>query len=337
MRPLVQRLADWHAGLAARGRQWLLAGVKPSWEAWIGTNYFVYPDANAYVNGNASSDPSAGIAASVQTGFAAVCTGGGACPATGALTQAQLDAALSDYLTFVSGVVAAAGLPRHKIITHAGVFFNGAPSSSVVFNSASASVTRVAKPGWSCYSNAHDPRAGVGLDAALDLIDGAPWGATEWLYQGGNAGSPVEQWREAFNNTLGYRNNRLVTVYNWENLPSEALLAAQQVLAEAPACIVDSAGALSSFRRNATHVRLAWVPGAGADAQLLAASSRPDTDASGGLVAADIAAATLAGAEAFHDVAVASGGLPFFWTVVSRGCAGAQPQIAVAAVAASHV
>ena len=339
MQPLLARLAAWHASLAPARRQYLLAGVKPSWEAWIGTNYFFYPGGNTLVNADPARDPRAGVAASAQVGYAAACTaaGGSGCPAAGALTLAQLDGALTDYLAFVSRLAAAAGLPRHKIITHAGTYYGAPPTAALVFNSPAAAVTREAKPGWSCYSNAHDPRAGAGLDAALDAISGAPWGATEWLYEGGNAGTPLQQWLAAFNNTLSYRNNRLVAVYNWESAPPVALSAAQLVLAAAPACLVDSASRLSAARLNASHVRLSWAPGAAADAQLLAVGAAAATDATGGLAVADVAAATLAGGGAQLDVPVAP--RLFYWTVVSRGCGAAPPllQLAASAVAEAQV
>ena len=152
---------------------------------------------------------------------------------------------------------------------------------------------------------------------------------------GGNSGTPQEQWHAAFNNTLSYRNNRLVTVYNWENIPPEALAAAAQALAEPPPCLVDAPRGLAAARRNATHVRLSWTPGALADAQLLAAGSAPRTDYSGALATADVAAATLDGAAQGLDVAAAQGA-GFFWTVVSRGC-GPQAQLAAAAAAAARV
>ena len=333
MGPLLARLAAWHDGLAAKGTQWLLAGIKPAWEAWIGTNYFFYPGGNHFTNADPANDPTVGISASAQVGFAAVCAGGGPCAAP--LTPAALDDALNDYLEFVAGAVAAAGIPRHKVITHAGSFYGAAPTRAVAFNSPRPSVTRAAKPGWSLYSIAHDPRAGGALEAALDLVSGAPWGASEWRYMGGNSGTPQEQWHAAFNNTLSYRNNRLVTVYNWENIPPEALAAAAQALAEPPPCLVDAPRGLAAARRNATHVRLSWTPGALADAQLLAAGSAPRTDYSGALATADVAAATLDGAAQGLDVAAAQGA-GFFWTVVSRGC-GPQAQLAAAAAAAARV
>lgn len=92
---------------------------------------------------------------------------------------------------------------------------------------------------------------------------------------GGNKGSAQEQWLKAFENTLGYRNNRLVDVrsalahthlplhatlthnstrrchrihcrqvFNWEGISSnaDALAALRQALASAPPCLVRLSG-----------------------------------------------------------------------------------------------
>jgi hypothetical protein len=335
MRPFLARIAAWHAALAPQGKQFLLTGIKPVWEGWIGTNFFDYANPNTFTNLDPAKDPQTGISASVQVGYAAVCTGSGECPAAGEITQAQLDAALNSYFEFAAGVVASAEIPRHKILTHAGTFFGAVPTKTVLFNSPAPSVTMRAKAGWSLYANAYDPRTSTGLSEALDLIRGAPWAAAEWRYMGGLNASlpPQQQWYEAFNNTFSLRNNRLVDVYNIENIPPEALAAAQQILAEAPPCLVDSAAALSSARLNATHLRLSWTPGAGADSQLLSASSSPDTGFSGNLLLADVASQQLPRSSASFDLALPA--LPAFWTILSSGCGGTQVAVAAVEAAAS--
>jgi hypothetical protein len=50
MRPFLSRIADFDASLALQGKLWLLAGVKCSWEASIGVNYFEYPNPNSFTN-----------------------------------------------------------------------------------------------------------------------------------------------------------------------------------------------------------------------------------------------------------------------------------------------
>ena len=294
--------------------------------------HLISPNPNSFTNLDPAKDPQTGISASVQVGYAAVCTGGSECPAAGEITQAQLDAALNSYFEFAAGVVASAGIPRHKILTHAGTFFGAVPTKTVVFNSPAPSVTTRAKAGWSLYANAFDPRTATGLSEALDLLEGAPWAAAEWRYMGGLNASlpPQQQWYAAFNNTITLRNNRLVDVYNIENIPNEALAAAQQILAESPPCLVDSAAALTSARLNATHSRLSWTPGADADSQLLSVSASPDTGFSGNLLLPDVALQQLPGSASSFDLALPE--LPAFWTILSSGCGGTQ--VAVAAVAA---
>jgi hypothetical protein len=339
VRPFAARLAAWLRGtLAPLGREDLLAGVKVSWEAWVGVNFFFYPGGNAYVDSPPSQDPQAGIRESVQLGFAAVCTASPwDCPPPGvSLTQAQVDVVLHDYLEFAAGVVAAEGLPRHKLLTHAGTFFGAPPfASSVAFNSPSAAVTTAAKPGWSLYAFAFDPARAAGLAEALGALAGAPWAATEWRYMGGNSGAPVEQWRAAMENTLGFLNNRMLDVYNWENIPAEALAAAAEVLSAPPPCLVDSAANLTSARVNATAVALSWAPGAHADTVMLLASSVPLTLPSGELAAPNLAHAELPSAAAGLELPLPEGGPPAYWTVASRGCGGAQLAVAAVSVVGS--
>ncbi len=339
VRPFAARLAAWLRGtLAPLGREDLLAGVKVSWEAWLGTNFFFYPDGNAYVSSPPEQDPQTGISKSVQLGFAAVCTASPwNCPPQGApLTQAQVDGVLQSYLEFAAGVAAAEGLPRHKLLTHAGTFFGPPPfPSSIAFNSPSAAVTTAAKPGWSQYAFAYDPARAAGLAEALGALNGAPWAATEWRYMGGNSGTPLQQWRTAMENTLGFLNNRLLDVYNWENIPEEALAAAAAALSAPPPCLVDSAANLSSVRLNGTAMALSWDPGADTDAATLLASSLPLTLPSGELAAPNLARAELPGAAAGLVLLLPAGGPPVYWTVASRGCGGAQLAVAAVSVAAA--
>lgn len=332
MRPFLSRIADFDASLALQRKQWLLAGVKCSWEASIGVNYFEYPNPNSFTNLDPAYDPQTGISESVQIGYAAVCTGSNECPISGEITQSQLDLALNSYLEFVAGLVASAGIPRHKILTHAGSFFGDPPTKSVLFNSPAPSVTMKAKAGWSFYTYAFDPRTASGLSETLDLIEGAPWAATEWRYMGGLNSSlpPEQQWYDAFNNTISLRNCRLIDVYNIENVPEEALAASQQILAEVPTCLVDSAANLSSVRLNTTHSRLSWVPGSDTMTQRLSVSANADTDLSGNLLVPNILSQMLSGVDSLYDLLLSE--LPAYWTIVSSGCD--NTQIAVAAVMA---
>lgn len=330
VRPLAARLAAWFTEtLVPSGREHLLAAMKVSWEAWVGTNYFHYAHGNSYVNLPPSGDPTVGISASVQVGYAAVCTADpGACPPEGApLTQAQVDGVLHDYLEWVAGVAAAEGLPRHKLLTHAGTYFGAPPAGTVgrvVFNSPAPAITTHAKPGWSLYTNAHDPASAVGLASALGALDGAPWAATEWRYMGGNSGAPVEQWLAAIEHTFAFHNNRMIDVYNWDDLPSAALAAVQLALTSAPACLVDGAAQLAAVRLNTTSVRLSWTPAAGADAVKVLASSLALTLPSGVLAAPNIAAESVPPSTASFDLTSAAEDPPVYWMVSSRGCGDSQ-------------
>ena len=312
--------------------------MKVSWEAWIGTNFFFYPGGNRLVNEPPSGDPTVGITASVQIGFAAVCTADPvSCPLSGSsslLTQAQLDRVLNDFLEWLASQAVGEGLPRHKVLTHTGTYFGAQPTGTVgrvSFNSPAPSVTTNAKPGWSLYTNAFDPASAVGLESTLGALDGAPWAATEWRYMGGHTGTPVEQWVTAIERTFAFHNNRLIDVYNIEDLPPPALIATQIALRTTPACLVDGAAQLVASRLNATAVRLSWTPAAGADTARVLASTQVLTLPSGVLAAPDVADVGVSATMASVDLFISTpGGTPVYWMVSSRGCG--DTQLAASAV-----
>ena len=370
MMPLAAALAQWYgAVLLPSGRGYLLAGVKCSWEAWIGTNYYFYPGGNGLVNSPSTGDPTTGVSGSVQLGYAALCSIGarGGAPADcglnasrapAPLTGAQVDLILNEYLEFVGGVVADAGVPRHKLFTHAGSFFGAPPTATIAFNSPSASITARSRPGWSLYGK-ENPDAYAGLSAALDRLGlPVPWGATEWLYTGGNPGTPLQQWVAAFNNTLNWRNNRLVDVFNvraslpsfalagcvppnlvpadrasvvlqWEFMGATAQQAAAIVLDEAPRCLVDSPGSLKAARLHKSAWALTWTAAVDAQSLQLQAASQPSMLPSGLLAAPDLAVQELDGQA--NGTVLALPGFPgerVYWTVVAVGCERAQAAVA---------
>lgn len=210
-------------------------------QLWIGTNFFFYPGGNSFVNAPPADDPTTGIAASVQLGYAAACTMGLAC--AGNLSTALLDAVLGDFLDFATGLLAPF-LPRNKILTHTGnwPFTSGAaPANGVAYNSPAPALTTHGAPGWSFYHAAFNVSSAYGLTSALAPLDYTHWAASEFGYMGGNNGTEKEQWAAALSGALGYANNRLVDVYNIEQLDTAALAAAAQVLSETPFCLVDAA------------------------------------------------------------------------------------------------
>lgn len=233
MAPVAARVAAWFAALPPERRA-LLAYVRCTQELWQGANFFWYPGANnadGSLNWPPSADPH-DIALSAQLGFAAVCTMRGLVGCAGPMTQAALDATVSDYVAFAGGVLAGSGIPRSRRMSHTGSMFGHPPAPGrLIFNSPAAAVTAAAAPGWSLYLGDTNASACAGLGAALDLIGGSPWGAPEFspFFSGGSAA----EWAAGLEATMGFRNNRLVVLQTWlavaDYAPAlEALVAAHQ-------------------------------------------------------------------------------------------------------------
>jgi hypothetical protein len=234
LQPALAAVAQWYKQLPSNETH-LLAYVKPCWEVWIGTNFFDYPNSSSYVNSDPSADPTTGIKVAVQAGHAAICTQTHRCSGVPPTVE-ELDSVVSNYLGWAGTLAQQVGLPPSKVMGHAGANFPMLPPSenNVQYNSAFAGLNNGTLPGWSLYRYAYDPSQAANLSAALDRVPGSVWGASEWYYQGGNKGTEREQWYQAFNNTLTYRNNGLVDVYNWESFQTNpnAIDALKQILSE---------------------------------------------------------------------------------------------------------
>ncbi len=75
----------------------------------------------------------------------------------------------------------------------------------------------------------------------LDALGGTPWGYGEWLYMGGLSKniSVYEQWLTAVTNSLGYRNNRFLSLYNYNSLDNDSFAAIATALNADAGCVVD--------------------------------------------------------------------------------------------------
>ncbi|EDQ87183.1 uncharacterized protein MONBRDRAFT_10323 [Monosiga brevicollis MX1] len=237
--PAARLVAQWYDRLTP-DQHYLLAFVKPMWEVWIGTNYYVYPNATRYVNQPASADPTGGVADAVQVGFAAICSRFNRCSGPPP-TTAELDVIVREYGHALATVFTEAGLPAFKLMGHNGVNWPELPPSqhNVTFNSAWAGLNNVTYPGFSFYHAAYNP--GAAAQHLADVLTASPrpcWGAAEWYYEGGNTGSRQEQWFAAFNNTM-QNNNVLIDVFNWESFhrDPDAVAALNQFLALADSSV----------------------------------------------------------------------------------------------------
>ena len=354
--PLAARIAAWYRALPA-DRKYLLAYVRASQELWVGTNYFYYPGGNALIPQNSTNDPQGGPANTMQLGYAAVCgagAGGPGCSPGDALSVAQLDAVVSSLAGFLAQGLLDAGLPRSRLMVHTGSFFGAppacrAPLAPCAFNSPQAAVVPGAAPAWSLYGGGTDPAGDAGLARALDAVDGAAWGACEWLafFDGGH---PQAAWAAALAATQGFRNNRVVVVQNFESVQHDAgaLAALSAALSAQPACLVDAptglavavvaGGAGGAGGAAALTLNVTWAApralGGPVEAQTLLASTSPLTLPSAALAVPDVALLQLPGDAAAAQLALPAGwdASELFVQVVARGCAGTQSVAADAVV-----
>lgn len=338
LRPIARMVGEWYRDvLVPQGKQYLLAYAKVGWEVNIGANYYYYPNGNEYLfNGTApSNDPKTGISAAIQVGYNAVCSLGLAC--SGNITTAQLDTVVQNLLSTLAAVMQQEGIPRSKLMTHVGPSYHDMPTNNSIWNTPAAAVIDGSPPGYSFYSYAYNPSIAPGLDPALDAIDSTHWGASEWLYLGGNSGSVESQWMQAFQNTLGYRNSRFVDVFNWEGIEgsNDTMAALQAVLSTpySPACLVEPASTLTATQMSNGSILLTWTPAIDDDGgSFLDVSSCSSTLPSGALSAPIPAIASHANVSGLASTILAPPspsyqGANMWASIVSIGCSGTQKMV----------
>ena len=334
--PLAARLAAWYRTLPT-GKKWLLASVRATQELWIGTNYYYYDGGNALAGQSPKRDPTGGPGGrAVQLGYAAVCgsgSGGAGCSGSvgSALTPSQLDAVVSSFAGFAAQVLLDAGLPRSRVFVHTGTYFGGAPvcASNCVFNSPQAALVSAASPAWSPYGGETLAANAVGLSEALTELSGAAWGAAEWLpfFDGGHAQA---DWAAALDGTLGFLNNRLVVIQNFESISDDANATAAVVAAlnSGLGCVVDAPTGLAA-KVNASELTLHWQPPPSVAVSSLAllVSTLALTLPSGVLAMANVASTSLDAGKAAYTLTLPPGLAPGevyvqVITLSMQGCGG---------------
>jgi hypothetical protein len=313
--PLAARIAAWYRALPV-GKKWLLAYVRATQELWIGTNYYTY--GNVFASRNPARDPTGGPGgAALQLGYAAVCGGGGAggpgcsgAPGDG-LSTAQLDAVVASFAGFAAQVLLDAGLPRSRVFVHTGAFFGGAPrcTTNCVFNSPTAALGPAAAPAWSLYGGETLAAGAAGLAEALAALGGAAWGACEWL-PFFDAGHSQAEWAAALDGTLGFLNNRLLVIQNFESIRGDdnATAAVAAALGSDLGCVVDAPTALAATG-NSSELTLRWKPPpqVAVSSQALLVSTLALTLPSGVLAVSNIATAGLDAGQATYTLALPPG------------------------------
>jgi hypothetical protein len=110
------------------------------------------------------------------------------------------------------------------------------------------------------YTSGTDARNDEGVNAALNGINSAPWGAPEWLAFF-DRGKDKASWANALNSTMSFRNNRLVVVQNFQSIADDLgpLGAIVDALNAQEPCIVDAPKNLTiSPGSNSSTFHLTW-------------------------------------------------------------------------------
>jgi hypothetical protein len=214
LKRLVPIITKWYNGLPL-DQKYLLGGVKLGHETSIGVNAYYYKNGNRYIEqmpNNTSLDPQdsynaeAGFTGGLTPiGYAAVKTAG--IKDKGRITAADMEQVVHKYLDTLSFVVHSLGLPQNIIFTHQGDTY--APwDKHLSFQPAS---NNYSLPGYSFYST--DPSAAGNLTDVLDRRRVPGWAAAEWWWPGSNK----LEWMYNIQQTLSFKDCRLLAIFNWEN------------------------------------------------------------------------------------------------------------------------
>ncbi|MBX7080783.1 MAG: hypothetical protein K1X88_16415 [Nannocystaceae bacterium] len=327
----------------AHDEQYLFGGVIIGTELSIGVNHYYYADGNARLAEDPACDPGLPLSPG--------CPGGGPCgaynhgqcppdfassPSGGAMQvgwhgaldlglsvppgRAELDAIVHDYVAFLAARITDAGLPATKIYSHTGGTFGAAGPHGY-----EAAYVPSVVPGWSMYfGGATDPAASIGeYVEANDDRRVLPWASPEWLPFDPSGGATADAWQTAIEDSLDYRNNRMISVANWEGISvaGAAVAALGSVMSSprADACAVIAREVIGQAD-TADGVRLRLSDGTPDGATYFTASSSPVLGATGTLATIDTVNAMLEPGATTHDVPLPPAGQTTWVQVVTDGC-----------------
>ncbi|GEM_PF-976317 len=230
LKQLLPMILTWYNQLPV-DKKYLLAGVVLDNELSIGVNFYYYPNGNDYITRPPEQDrftyldPQGGLSFGYQLlGYAAVKTLG--IKTTGNLTESDLNTVIKYHADMLSQTAKEVGFPKDKIYIHG--IGNIAKQNPKLFSFANI-ITQDTTPGWSLYEYAQNPADAPGLSDALNINPSQSWAAVEWLPL---RATTVQQWQQALENTLNFRDNKLLAIYNWEGISTDqnALQAIRNVL-----------------------------------------------------------------------------------------------------------
>ncbi len=340
---VLPRIVEFHDELA-HDEQYRFGGVIIGTELAIGVNHYYYADGNARLPEDPACDPGLPLQPRCPAG-------GGVCggfnhaqcppdfttsPSGGAVQlgwhgaidlglsvppgRAELDAIVNDYVAFVAAEIGAAGLPATKVYSHTGGTFGGSGPHSY-----DAAYVPGVIPGWSMYyGGASDPGSSVGSYVeSTDDRRVLPWSSPEWLPFDPNGGTSVGAWQTAIEDSLDYRNNRMISVANWEGISISAgavgALGGVLTAPRADACAVIAREVIGQADTT-TGVRLRFTDAPPGTATYLTASSEPTLGPTGTLANIDTVNAMLEDGVVTYDFALPPAGQTTWVQVVTDGC-----------------
>ncbi|MGC3996858.1 MAG: hypothetical protein QM767_04720 [Anaeromyxobacter sp.] len=359
VRRLLPHLAAFRAALAPEDR-WLYGGLVFGTEISVGVNHFHYRGGEAWLaTDDEACDPGrprkAGCPGPPPDGGPCAGYNGNQCPAwcdgrspsmgvdqlgyaaarqlgllgpDQAMTAAALDGVVADYVAFLAGLAAEAGLPEHKLVAHVGGICAPAGGPHRLGVGRSGSVV----PGTSLYDGwAQRPRrllwTALEADAAVSPL---PWTSPEWRAFRADGARPAQDWLDALEATAGYGNNRMVIMANWEEVARDpgALAALRRALtAPAPSfCALSptldlghAVVAAEGGGAAGVALRLSTNPGARATVRI---STRRAVDGQGLLSSPDLGEWSAEPGQALLVAGAYQG--PAWVQVVTEGCGGAR-------------
>lgn len=321
--PLLNIIVGWYNSLLP-DQKYLLAGVVLDGELSIGINGYYYPNGNYYLENypsDASHDPTYGLDFSkgssgglTQLGYAAAIAYG--IKSSGTLTIDDLNAIIKRHAAMLSKTALDSGVPFEKIFVHGGGNFSVNPTQTFSYDNV---VTNFGKPGWSFYDQAGNPANAPGLLSALDQLDNTPWAAVEW----NNYSS--YSWKDALVNTLSYKSNKLLAIYNWSGIKNNtvAINAIRDVLDTPSSCWLSPAVINSQVAGN--NVTLSWGKPENTEALYLGISNNPERLPSGGIKEINVAN-EIATDKTTVSKTLAKG--TYYWQITADGCGASQRRIA---------
>ncbi|MFO0631882.1 MAG: hypothetical protein U0168_03435 [Nannocystaceae bacterium] len=327
----------------ADDEQYLFGGVIIGTELSIGVNHYYYPDGNARLAEDPGCDPGLPLAPGCPGGGPCSGFNHGQCPPdfasapSGGVAQlgwhgaidlglavppgrAELDAIVHDYVGFLAARIGEAGLPATKVYSHTGGTF-GADGP----HGYEAAYVPGVVPGWSMYfGGATDPASSIGAYVeANDDRRVLPWASPEWLPFDPGGGATLDAWQSAIEDSLDYRNNRMISVANWEGISvvgaAVGALGGVMTSPRADACAVIAREVIGQADTPG-GVRLRLSDAAPDTATYFTASSSPALGPTGTLATIDTVNAMLEPGAITHDVPLPPPGQTTWVQVVTDGC-----------------